>query len=366
MLAAECGERSLLHAAGDFLERNGPADGGEIFIEKLVRSRQRGFCLVGFFPFAACRPGFFVCDDGCGHRIRRTAVARVAGYLAATLAGDVTKVRVARLQKLLSPPELRARSGADFAALGKRSNTVSGAEGERFDGHGGLAAAGSHQAAAVAKKEVLDVMGAVIRIDHRRLRIVSHTAAAEKMHGELLLPRRETPLFVRTGGVKKFVSACEHPIPELQIIRMIFVGQAERRQTPGIFQIRIERKTVVLDREGCTMAEDFHGAVEIVREGGLEVLAPAWHPGGQTSESKTDGREIEASIKPAPSIEADFLWIELIEIVQDAADGEALVIVERILELTGDHATTVEHQVFSDDAAGVRETVGKLFVGREQ
>ena len=114
------------------------------------------------------------------------------------------------------------------------------------------------------------------------------------------------------------------------------------------------------------MAEDFHGAVEIVREGGLEVLAPAWHPGGQTSESKTDGREIEASIKPAPSIEADFLWIELIEIVQHAADGEALVIVERILELTGDHATTVEHQVFSDDAAGVRETVGKLFVGREQ
>src|SRR5439155_15649628 len=39
MLAAECCERSLLHAARDFLERIGTADGGKIFIEKLVRSR---------------------------------------------------------------------------------------------------------------------------------------------------------------------------------------------------------------------------------------------------------------------------------------------------------------------------------------
>src|SRR5256885_16715310 len=106
------------------------------------------------------------------------------------------------------------------------------------------------------------------------------------MHGELLLPGRETPLFVCTRGVKKFVSAREHPIPELQIIRMIFVGQAERRQAPGIFQIGIERKTVVLERQGCTMAEDFHGAVEIVREGGLEVLAPAWR-----SEERRVGKE---------------------------------------------------------------------------
>jgi len=33
MLAAECGNRSLLHAARDFLERIGPADGGEILVE---------------------------------------------------------------------------------------------------------------------------------------------------------------------------------------------------------------------------------------------------------------------------------------------------------------------------------------------
>jgi hypothetical protein len=44
-------------------------------------------------------------------------------------------------------------------------------------------------------------------------------SGAEKMLGELLLPCRETPVFLRTGGVKDFMSACEHPIPKLQIIR---------------------------------------------------------------------------------------------------------------------------------------------------
>jgi len=89
------------------------------------------------------------------------------------------KVRVAWLQKLLSPLEWNARSGADFAALRERRNAVGGAESERFNGHGGLAAAGSHQAAAIAKENIFDVMGSVVRIDHRRLRIVSHAAGAE-------------------------------------------------------------------------------------------------------------------------------------------------------------------------------------------
>ena len=113
------------------------------------------------------------------------------------------------------------------------------------------------------------------------------------------------------------------------------------------------------------MAEDFHSSVEIVREGRLEVLAPAWRPGGQTSVSKTDGREIEARIKPAPAVETDFLGVEFVKVVQHAADGETFVIVERMFELAGDNAAAVEHQVFPDDAAGVRQTVGELFVGRE-
>src|SRR5260370_38749637 len=101
------------------------------------------------------------------------------------------------------------------------------------------------------------------------------------------------------------------------------------------------------------MAEDFHGSVEIVREGRLEVLAPSWRSGRQTSVCKSDGREIEASVKPAPAIESDFLWIEFVEIVQHAADGVSFVVVERMLELTDDKATTVEHQILATDAPGV-------------
>src|ERR1700674_108701 len=114
------------------------------------------------------------------------------------------------------------------------------------------------------------------------------------------------------------------------------------------------------------MTKNFHGAVKIVRQCSLKVLSPAWSSGREAAESKVDRREIESSIKPASAIEADFLRIEFVEIVQHAADGKALIVVQRMLELTGDNTTAVQHQVFPDDAAGVCETVVKLFVGREQ
>src|SRR5213082_362840 len=123
MLAAECGERSLLHAAGDFLERNRPADGGEIFIEKLVRRRQRGFGLAGFFLFAACRPWFVVCDDGCGRGIRRTAVARVAGDLAVTL--EVVLLIAIIISIILRAVTLGFLSSFSFAcATGQNSHST--------------------------------------------------------------------------------------------------------------------------------------------------------------------------------------------------------------------------------------------------
>src|SRR5260370_22037752 len=147
----------------------------------------------------------------------------------------------------LHPLECGTKSGADFAVLCERRDAVSGPDGERFDGHDRLAARRGHQAAAIAKKKVLDVVGAVARIDHRCLRVVSRAACPEKVEAELLLPRRETPLFLRAGGIKEFVSSREHPIPELQIIRMILVRQAERRQAPRVLQVGVEREAVVFD-----------------------------------------------------------------------------------------------------------------------
>src|SRR2546427_13048381 len=90
--------------------------------------------------------------------------------------------------------------GADFAALRKRRNSVSGTEGQRFDGHGGLAAPGSHQAAAIAKEEVLHIMCPVVCIDYRRLGIVSHAACAEEVHCKLRLCGRKTPMLLGASG----------------------------------------------------------------------------------------------------------------------------------------------------------------------
>src|SRR5215470_17551545 len=63
------------------------------------------------------------------------------------------------------------RSGIDFAALGQIGDAVGCAECERFDGFGWLTTTGSHEAAAVTDEKILDVVGAMIRIDDGRLRI---------------------------------------------------------------------------------------------------------------------------------------------------------------------------------------------------
>ena len=81
----------------------------------------------------------------------------------------------------------------DFAALGQRGDTVGGAEGQGFDGHGGLAAAGGNQAAAVAEEEIFYVVGAVVGIDDGGFGVVAHAAGAEEVHGELRFLDRLRP-----------------------------------------------------------------------------------------------------------------------------------------------------------------------------
>src|SRR5712664_1791404 len=131
------------------------------------------------------------------------------------------------------------------------------------------------------------------------------------------VPRRCTPnCCSRAGSVKKLVRARKQPIPKLQIIRMILVRKAQRGQAPCVFQIRIQREAVVFNRQRCPVAENLHRAVEILRQGRLEILSPARRSGRESAEGKADWREIETSIKPAPAAEPHFLRIKLVEIVQ--------------------------------------------------
>jgi len=45
------------------------------------------------------------------------------------------------------------------------------------------------------------------------------------------------------------------PTPQFQIVGMILVRHAKRRQTPSVFQIWIERKAVVFDGQRSAVAE---------------------------------------------------------------------------------------------------------------
>ncbi len=98
-----------------------------------------------------------------------------------------------------------------------------------------MAAAGGDQAAAVAEEEIFYVMGTVVGVDDGGLGIVSHAAGAEEVHGELGFADGLRPLLHGARGVEKFVGALVLESPELEVVGMILVGEAERGETPGIF-----------------------------------------------------------------------------------------------------------------------------------
>src|SRR5258708_7347987 len=127
---------------------------------------------------------------------------------------------------------------SDFAALGKGGNAVGGAESERFDGHGGLAPAGGDEAAAIAEKKILDVVGAVVRINDRGLRIIAHAAGTEKMEGEIVFLNGIVPGLQGAGGVEKLQGAAYLPRLGLEVVRVVFVVPRPGGQAPAVVAAR--------------------------------------------------------------------------------------------------------------------------------
>src|SRR6267143_3230963 len=90
----------------------------------------------------------------CG---RSADCARVAGYSSRTGLGKVFRQSAQNLTKLAHVVKPQAivwgkSLGAEIAALCERGDAIGGAIGQRLNGQSGLAAAGSHEAAAIAKK----------------------------------------------------------------------------------------------------------------------------------------------------------------------------------------------------------------------
>src|SRR5580704_12320021 len=147
---------------------------------------------------------------------------------------------------------------------------------------------------------------------------------------------------------------------------MIFVREAKRGEAPGVLQLRIEREAVVLDRQRRTVAKDLAGAREVVAQDFLERLAPAGRAGREAAQGETYRRHVETRVQAAAAVEANFVGVQLVKIVEDAADGEAFVIVERLFKYSRGNAAAVEHQILADIAAAIGEAIGKLLVGGEQ
>src|SRR5207245_2203746 len=99
------------------------------------------------------------------------------------------------------------------------------------------------------------------------------------------------------------------------------------------------------DSQRSAMAENLHGTVEVLSESGFEVPAPARRIGREAAKGKADGCEIEARVETATPVESDLIVIEFIKIMEDAADREPFVVVERMLELAKDRPAAIQHQI---------------------
>src|SRR5580692_388056 len=186
------------------------------------------------------------------------------------------------------------------------------------------------------------------------------------MHSERLLFDRERPLLLRSRRIQQLEPARVQPRRQLQIVGMVLVSEAQRRQSPVVLHVGIERDAVRLERQRRAVRHDLHRAREVVRYCILETLAPARSTWGQNTSGKTNRRQIESRIDPAAAVEADLLRVELVKIMNDAADRKSLVVVQRLFKYADRNGTRIEHQVFANRSARIREAIRKLLVGRKQ
>ena len=121
-------------------------------------------------------------------------------------------------------------------------------------------------------------------VDHRGRRIVAHAAGAQQVHRELLLVDGRDRRFTAARRPHRRISAAAILAAKsrsLQIVRMILVGHAHRRQAPGILEVGIERKTVGLERQRSAVQVNLHGAREVALSARLEGRCPTEGPVGR-------------------------------------------------------------------------------------
>src|SRR5208283_48572 len=106
----------------------------------------------------------------------------------------------------------------------------------------------------------------------------------------------------------------------LHVIGMIFIGHAQSGKAPCILHVWIEGKIVGGDGQRSGMTENLHSAREILLQCFLELFSPSRRAGWQPVQGKAYGGEIEACIEPSAAIKSQFLCVQFVEVMKDAAD----------------------------------------------
>src|SRR3989442_5373789 len=132
---------------------------------------------------------------------------------------------------------------------------------------------------------------------------------------------------------------------------MIFVSEAESGKPPRIFHIGVDGKTIIFHGQRCAMAEHFKSTSEIVGKSSLKLFSPARSSGRQSAQSKSERRHVDAGVETAAAVEADLVGVELVEIMQDAADGKAFVTLQLFGAKAYGNSAGVKHPILSAVAA---------------
>ena len=147
-------------------------------------------------------------------------------------------------------------------------------------------------------------MRTVIGIDHRGARIFAHATGSEQVNRKSGFFYREQPLFRCAGGVQKFGGAVGEEFRGQQIVRMIFVREADSRKAVIVFQTRIERNVVGFERKRCGVGEQEHGAGVVVLQRLLIRRSPSRNVGGKSAQGECERLQVKTRVDATASVEA--------------------------------------------------------------
>src|SRR5690606_19091142 len=137
---------------------------------------------------------------------------------------------------------------SDFVRARGAYDVIGGAERERHDGLGRLAAARGHEARPVADEQVGHVVTAMPAVGHRGFRVVAHAARAEQVRADRLRRDRCGPCALRTGGVQQGHRVLLQEARRREVVVVIPVGDANGRASPRVLVRRVERDVVAVQR----------------------------------------------------------------------------------------------------------------------